>query len=382
MAASPAIQPRSRRGAPAACRSGPGTASRTPRRRAAAAAPKSSGPTVGRARLGHLLVARGPSCRRTPRPTSAARRASRRRRTATAASVRAPGRSGARRGNDDQRASKATVGADLVEHLDPRRQPRLDRVLGQQPLGERVERADGRPVELIERLPARYPRSPRRGRPRPPSRGRRRMRSRSSAPAFSVKVMAATRRSSTLPSDAPAPGPAVTRADVFPDPAPASTKRVERRDREWIRSRAAWSGAGRRTRSRHASDPLASDPSPRPPPGVLGPARSTELHEGRHSRIRLLALVPATELDDTHVVGVTDTGTRPTASCSMRSGGAGSAPPSIPSTIAPDGRADVLQHLGRHRVPDAVEPAPARRTSTRPAPEHRGHCSRRRAAWP
>jgi hypothetical protein len=41
--------------------------------------------------------------------------------------------------------------ADLVEHLDARRQSGLDRVLGEQALGEAVEGADGRAVELVER---------------------------------------------------------------------------------------------------------------------------------------------------------------------------------------------------------------------------------------
>ena len=40
---------------------------------------------------------------------------------------------------------------DLVEHVDPRRQPGLDGVLGQQPLGEAVQRPDGGAVELVER---------------------------------------------------------------------------------------------------------------------------------------------------------------------------------------------------------------------------------------
>ena len=46
------------------------------------------------------------------------------------------------------------LGADLVEHLDARRQARLDRVLGQEPLGEGMEGADGGAVELVESGPA------------------------------------------------------------------------------------------------------------------------------------------------------------------------------------------------------------------------------------
>ena len=64
-----------------------------------------------------------------------------------------------------------------------------------------------------------------------------RMRSRSSAPAFSVKVMAAMRRSSTWPVVTRA-RTRLTRAEVLPDPAPASTKRVVSRS-SVIRSRAA-----------------------------------------------------------------------------------------------------------------------------------------------
>ena len=90
------------------------------------------------------------------------------------------------------------AGADLVEHLDARREAGLDRVLGQDPLGERVQRADGGAVELVERRAAAARR--RRGRP-PPARScrARRTRSRSSAPAFSVNVMAAIAASSTAP---------------------------------------------------------------------------------------------------------------------------------------------------------------------------------------
>jgi hypothetical protein len=46
------------------------------------------------------------------------------------------------------------AGADLVEHLDPRREAGLDRVLAEDPLGERVQRSDRRRVELVERRPA------------------------------------------------------------------------------------------------------------------------------------------------------------------------------------------------------------------------------------
>ena len=64
-----------------------------------------------------------------------------------------------------------------------------------------------------------------------------RMRSRSSAPAFSVKVIAAMRRSSTRPLVTRA-RTRLTSAEVLPDPAPASTKRVVSRS-SVIRWRAA-----------------------------------------------------------------------------------------------------------------------------------------------
>ena len=45
---------------------------------------------------------------------------------------------------------------DLVQHLDLRREPGLDGVLGEQPLRERVQRADRRLVEVVERLACRF----------------------------------------------------------------------------------------------------------------------------------------------------------------------------------------------------------------------------------
>ena len=47
--------------------------------------------------------------------------------------------------------------ADLVEHLDPGRKPCLDRVFGEQALGKRMERADGRAVELLQGLAGAVP---------------------------------------------------------------------------------------------------------------------------------------------------------------------------------------------------------------------------------
>ena len=84
-------------------------------------------------------------------------------------------------------------GAHLVEDLDAGRKRGLHRVLEQQSLGEGVERADGGAVELAERAPGTArPRSGSRRRAAAAASSSRRTRSRSSAPAFSVKVMAAT----------------------------------------------------------------------------------------------------------------------------------------------------------------------------------------------
>ena len=102
------------------------------------------------------------------------------------------GSSRSSRCSSDQRSSNATDEADLVEHLDQRRQPGLDRVHGQDALRERVQGADRGGVEILQS----------RGRSLPAvvagagSRQFRfskfaRNRSRSSAPAFSVKVTAA-----------------------------------------------------------------------------------------------------------------------------------------------------------------------------------------------
>ena len=65
-------------------------------------------------------------------------------------------------------------------------------------------------------------------RPRPSPGGARRTRSRSSAPAFSVKVMAAIWRSSTVPEVTRATT-RPTSAVVLPEPAPASTNSVASR---------------------------------------------------------------------------------------------------------------------------------------------------------
>ena len=151
------------------------------------------------------------------------------------ASARARDRRGARRGSQPA-PLELDVGADLVEHLDARREPGLDRVLHEDPLGERVEGADRRPVELVDRLltPAR-----RRTSPLPPAssrmpRARVRMRSRSSAAAFSVKVMAAMDASSASPS-----------RDELDHPADEGGRLARTRPRP---RRTAWTTSSSRTR--------------------------------------------------------------------------------------------------------------------------------------
>ena len=119
------------------------------------------------------------------------------------------------------------AGADLVEHLDPRREPGLDRVLREEPLGERVQRADGGAVELVERrlAPGGYERSR-----SPPGRGG----GPYAAPADAVAELGrrllgegdgGDRRSSTSPVRDEATTRS-TSAVVLPDPAPASTNSV------------------------------------------------------------------------------------------------------------------------------------------------------------
>jgi hypothetical protein len=209
------------------------TAARTPTRTA-------RGPTGARAPTRGPAPRPGPSCRRRLRPGPAALRPGRRRPAGAGWCVPAPGRPELV-AKHRPAPVEGHLGADLVEHLDPGRQPGLDRMLGQQPLGEGVEGPDGGPVELVEGGPAAVPVSPS-GSASAAFSSSRRIRSRSSAPAFSVKVMAAMARSSARP--------VVTRARtrstsalVLPDPAPASTNRVVSRS-SVIRFRAAWSGAG------------------------------------------------------------------------------------------------------------------------------------------
>ncbi len=117
---------------------------------------------------------------------------------------------------------------DLIEHLHPRRQSRLQRELAEQTPGEGMQGPDGGAVELVQGHPATL-------RlwtvPWCASAWRsisRRARSRSSSAALSVKVMAAIERSSASPVVTSATMRS-TRAVVLPDPAPASTNRVERR---------------------------------------------------------------------------------------------------------------------------------------------------------
>ena len=110
---------------------------------------------------------------------------------------------------------------DLVADLDPRRQPGLDRELGEDALRERVQRADRGRVELVERTRARSS-SPRMRCSQLGSRTR----SRSSAAAFSVNVIAAIARIGTIGRGRTSATIRSTSTAVLPVPAPASTNSV------------------------------------------------------------------------------------------------------------------------------------------------------------
>ena len=135
------------------------------------------------------------------------------------------------------------AGRDLVEHLDLRGELRLDRVLAEDPLREGVQRADRGPVELPQRLAA-APGLLRSGSSGSAARSwsSRRMRSRSSAPAFSVNVIAAIDRSSTAPLDHERDDPADQRGGL----ARSGARLHEQGARRSVamRSRAAWSVGG------------------------------------------------------------------------------------------------------------------------------------------
>ena len=87
---------------------------------------------------------------------------------------------------------------------------------------------------------------------------------------------------------------------------------------------------------------------------------STRSHEGVHGRIGLLALVLAAQLGHPHAVGIAEGALHPGARARCRRvSGERPRPRSrrpSPATVSPD----VLQHLGRDRVPDALEAAPGR----------------------
>ena len=91
------------------------------------------------------------------------------------------------------------LGGELVGDLDPRRQPGRERVLGQEALGEGVQRATAAPSSSSEGGAARSARRTGVGLAAGRSSSRRRTRSRSSAAALSVKVMAAISRIGTPP---------------------------------------------------------------------------------------------------------------------------------------------------------------------------------------
>src|SRR5207302_6831813 len=119
---------------------------------------------------------------------------------------------------------------------------------------------------------------------------------RSSAPAFSVKVMAAISERSAAPLSTRATT-RVTRALVLPDPAPASTKRVASRSSR-IRSRSDWSGAGGRAGSATVGLPEGL---------LLGRhalERLGEVGVGGERRVGALAVPGPAEVGDAEAVGV------------------------------------------------------------------------------
>ena len=128
---------------------------------------------------------------------------------------------------------------DRIEHLEARRERRLERMLGEDPLGERVQGRDRGVVERVQRAGCT---DRRRARPAASCSTCSRMRSWSSLAAAVVNVMTPisfigiSRRRPTTRS---------TSSWVLPVPAPATTFRV-RSSSLRIRSRAAWS-AGTRT---------------------------------------------------------------------------------------------------------------------------------------
>ena len=115
--------------------------------------------------------------------------------------------------------------ADLVEHLDQRREAGLDRVQGQDPLGERVQGADRGGVEVVQRKRGTLPVL------RSDSLSARGLLERGAEPvaqlgaAFSVNVTAAMCSSGT-PSRSTRVRTRSTSALVLPEPAPASTNSV------------------------------------------------------------------------------------------------------------------------------------------------------------
>ena len=127
------------------------------------------------------------------------------------------------------------AGADLVEHLEARRQPRFERVLGQEPLAEAVDRPNGRLVDLQERGPSARIRAVLLGCvPRAGAAHERR----SSAAAASVKVTAAISRNGACPRRT-SWAIRSTMAEVLPEPAPASTNNVASRSFETVKRASA-----------------------------------------------------------------------------------------------------------------------------------------------
>ena len=218
----------------ASCRSGPGTESRSA---VAVVERLSSGPrsSAGTGRRG------------TPYPAvrswwSVRMRASWRYRLGfTPSDPRTSSESGERPGRSKSLVERALPPVlerhrllDRVEHLEPRREPGLERVLREDPLRERVQGGDRR-RRRVDRSALVYG-------PSPPSAAAScstcsRMRSCSSLAAAVVNVMTP---SSSIGRVRRSPTTRSTSSWVLPVPAPATTFRVSPRSPR-IRSRAAWS---------------------------------------------------------------------------------------------------------------------------------------------
>ncbi len=286
----------------------------------------------------------GPSWRRRPQPAGV-RLSDERQQATRSRSVRSSaGSASSSSRNIDQRCSKAT--SELTSSSTSTRggRPGLDRVLGQQALGEGMQRPDGGPVELLKREPA--------------AGGLRSVSGLASAnclelppdavaelgrAAFSVKVMAAIERSSAAPV-ATSASTRSTRAVVLPEPAPASTNRVEPRS-VVIRWRRPLVGGRCRQASTTAS---SSDPL-----SAASPGRRTRLSAGSP----LLRSTRSSQIDHTEAVGIAIGALDQGRGARSRSGGWGRPHARSRPTICRPSAPTRSSTSGGHRYPIRREPA-------------------------